>query len=132
MIVDFCSCDVVVGGYGVLFVFVFYVMVFGVLGEMWVVCNFGGISNIMILFGVGGDVCGFDCGFVNVLIDVWVICYLGKLYDDGGKFVVCGIVYVVLFVVLFDELYFIVLLLKSIGCDLFNFVWFDVKFVVFL
>lgn len=71
VVVDFCCCDVVVGGQGVLLVLVFYQVLFGDDDVFRVVLNIGGFSNVL-LFSFGKLVCGFDCGLGNVLMDVWI------------------------------------------------------------
>ncbi|MGC3028361.1 anhydro-N-acetylmuramic acid kinase [Burkholderia sp. DN3021] len=109
----------------------FHATVFGAPGETRVVCNLGGISNITILPGEGGDVRGFDCGPANALIDAWATRHLGKPYDDGGKFAARGTVHVPLLDALLDEPYFAAPPPKSTGRDLFNPAWLDAKLAAF-
>lgn len=125
MVVDFCCCDVVVGGYGVLLMLVFYLVMFGIIGEDWVIFNLGGIVNLILIF-CEGVLCGFDIGFVNVLMDVWCQCYCGVLFDVDGVFVVSGQVDEFLLVYWWVDFWFVLLLLKSIGCEQFYLVWVEV------
>lgn len=104
---------------------------FGAAGETRVVCNLGGISNITILPGEGGDVHGFDCGPANALLDEWATRHLGKPYDDGGKFAARGTVHAALLDALLDEPYFAAPPPKSTGRDLFNPAWLDAKLAAF-
>nr|WP_246327180.1 anhydro-N-acetylmuramic acid kinase [Burkholderia guangdongensis] len=130
VIADFRSRDVAAGGQGAPLVPAFHATVFGAPGETRVVCNLGGISNITILPGNGGndgDVRGFDCGPANALIDAWAHRHLGKPYDDGGKFAARGSVHAPLLDVLLDEPYFAAPPPKSTGRDLFNEAWLDAK-----
>lgn len=66
---------------------------------------------------------GFDCGFGNVLMDYWVYMYCDSCYDVDGVWACIGCIDEMFFVCLKVELFFLVLLFKSIGCDLFNLVW---------
>lgn len=125
MVFDFCCCDVVVGGYGVLLMLVFYLGMLGVVDEDCVVFNLGGIVNLILIL-CEGVVCGFDMGFVNVLMDVWCQCYIGCIFDVDGVYVVSGVVDEGLLVGWCLDLWFVLLLLKSIGCEQFYLVWVEV------
>ncbi|KWK24246.1 anhydro-N-acetylmuramic acid kinase [Burkholderia stagnalis] len=132
VIADFRSRDVAAGGQGAPLVPAFHATVFGAPGEMRVVCNLGGISNITILPGDGSDrVRGFDCGPANALIDAWAGRHLGKPYDDGGRFAARGAVHAPLLDALLDEAYFSAPPPKSTGRDLFNPAWLDAKLAAF-
>ncbi|KVP81265.1 anhydro-N-acetylmuramic acid kinase [Burkholderia ubonensis] len=131
VIADFRSRDVAAGGQGAPLVPAFHATVFGAPRETRVVCNLGGISNITILPGDGGDVRGFDCGPANALIDEWASRHLGKPYDEGGKFAARGSVHASLLDALLDEPYFDAPPPKSTGRDLFNPAWLDAKLAAF-
>lgn len=131
VIADFRSRDVAAGGHGAPLAPAFHATVFGAPGETRVVCNLGGISNITILPGEGGDVRGFDCGPANALLDEWATRHLGKPYDDGGKFAGRGTVHAPLLDALLDEPYFTAPPPKSTGRDLFNPAWLDAKLAAF-
>ncbi|AOJ75097.1 anhydro-N-acetylmuramic acid kinase [Burkholderia ubonensis] len=131
VIADFRSRDVAAGGQGAPLVPAFHATVFGAPRETRVVCNLGGISNITILPGDGGDVRGFDCGPANALIDEWASRHLGKPYDEGGKFAARGTVHAPLLDALLDEPYFDAPPPKSTGRDLFNPAWLDAKLAAF-
>ncbi len=131
VIADFRSRDVAAGGHGAPLAPGFHATVFGAAGETRVVCNLGGISNITILPGEGGDVRGFDCGPANALLDEWATRHLGKPYDDGGKFAARGTVHAALLDALLDEPYFAAPPPKSTGRDLFNPAWLDAKLAAF-
>ena len=131
MIADFRSRDVAAGGHGAPLAPAFHATVFGAPGETRVVCNLGGISNITILPGEGGDVRGFDCGPANALLDEWATRHLGKPYDEGGKFAARGTVHAPLLDALLDEPYFAAPPPKSTGRDLFNPAWLDAKLAAF-
>ncbi|PCE29346.1 anhydro-N-acetylmuramic acid kinase [Burkholderia ubonensis] len=131
VIADFRSRDVAAGGQGAPLVPAFHATVFGAPRETRVVCNLGGISNITILPGDGGDVRGFDCGPANVLIDEWASRHLGKPYDENGRFAARGAVHAPLLDALLDEPYFDAPPPKSTGRDLFNPAWLDAKLAAF-
>lgn len=53
--------------------------------------NIGGISNITYV-GEGGEICGFDTGPGNALIDQWVQQHAGIPFDEGGMIAREGVV----------------------------------------
>lgn len=53
------------------------------------VFNIGGIVNLL-LFIFGQLVGGYDIGFGNMLMDVWIWCQVGKFYDKDVEWVWVG------------------------------------------
>lgn len=74
----------------------------------------------------------YDIGFVNVLVDVVIVEYDFNLfgYDDDVVIVCMGQIDDLFFDVMFVDLYYVLILLKSIGKEYFYFVYVYEYFVV--
>lgn len=135
VIADFRSRDVAAGGQGAPLVPAFHQAAFGQAGEIRVVANIGGISNISILDGSGdggGDrVSGFDTGPGNMLLDAWIARHQGLPYDADGAWAASGTVIGELLQVLLQEPYLAAPPPKSTGRDLFHLAWLDDKLHAF-
>lgn len=137
VIADFRSRDVAAGGQGAPLVPAFHQAAFGQAGEIRVVANIGGISNISVLDGSGdgdggGDgVSGFDTGPGNMLLDAWITRHQGLPFDADGAWAASGTVIGELLQVLLQEPYFAAPPPKSTGRDLFHLGWLDDKLHAF-
>ncbi|MBY4898927.1 anhydro-N-acetylmuramic acid kinase [Cupriavidus sp. AU9028] len=128
VIADFRSRDIAAGGQGAPLVPALHRALFAAPGEVRVVCNLGGISNISILPPLQGDagqgtVLGFDCGPANALLDHWIEAHQGLPYDANGDWAASGQVDAALLDVLLAEPYFALPPPKSTGRDLFHPQW---------
>lgn len=125
VIADFRARDIAAGGQGAPLVPAFHQAVFGNAGEVRVVVNIGGISNISVL--ESGKVIGFDTGPGNVLMDLWIARHHGKTYDAGGEWAAKGTVLPKLLRTLLAEPFLALPPPKSTGRDLFHAAWLDSK-----
>lgn len=121
VIADFRSRDIAAGGQGAPLVPAFHQEVFGQRGEIRVVLNIGGISNVSILDG--DRVLGFDTGPGNVLLDAWIAQHLGRPYDKNGAWAASGNMLPDLLETLQAEPFFFLPPPKSTGRDLFHPTW---------
>ena len=85
VIADFRSRDVAAGGQGAPLVPPFHQAFFGRADQALAVLNIGGISNLTVLDPAISDLCGFDCGPGNALLDAWCHAHTGRTYDDAGS-----------------------------------------------
>lgn len=133
VIADFRSRDVAANGQGAPLVPAFHQAAFGQAGEIRVVANIGGISNISVLSGNGdGDgVSGFDTGPGNMLLDAWIARHQGLPFDADGAWAASGTVIGELLQVLLQEPYLAAPPPKSTGRDLFHLAWLDDKLHAF-
>lgn len=129
VIADFRSRDIAAGGQGAPLVPAFHEAIFGNRGEVRVVANIGGMSNISVLGET--DVIGFDTGPGNVLLDAWIARHLGKPYDAGGAWAATGQPIPALLDELRKEAFFAAPPPKSTGRDLFHTAWLDSKLAHF-
>ncbi len=128
VIADFRSRDVAAGGQGAPLVPAFHQAAFSQAGEIRVVANIGGISNISILDGSGdAGVGGFDTGPGNLLLDAWIGRHQGLPYDADGAWAASGTVIDELLQLLLQEPYLAAPPPKSTGRDLFHLAWLDDK-----
>lgn len=125
VVADFRSRDLAAGGQGAPLVPAFHQAVFGREDEGLAVLNLGGISNLSVLPGAGGDgsILGFDCGPGNALLDLWCQRHRGQPYDAGGAWGASGAVQPGLLSALCSEPYLAMPPPKSTGRDLFNADW---------
>ncbi|MGV8898324.1 MAG: anhydro-N-acetylmuramic acid kinase [Burkholderiaceae bacterium] len=131
VIADFRSRDVAAGGQGAPLVPAFHQAAFGQIGEIRVVANIGGISNISVLDGSSAGVTGFDTGPGNMLLDAWIARHQGLPYDADGAWAASGTVIGELLQVLLQEPYLAAPPPKSTGRDLFHLGWLDDKLQAF-
>lgn len=88
VVADFRSRDVAAGGQGAPLAPMFHAHAFAG-STTRVVLNLGGIANVTIL-RPDGDVCGFDTGPANLLMDAWCEMHTGQPYDDRGNWGASG------------------------------------------
>lgn len=123
VVADFRSRDVAAGGQGAPLVPPFHQAFFGQPDHALAVLNIGGISNLTVLDPAASELCGFDCGPGNALMDAWCMTHTGQAFDDGGRWAAQGQVQDALLAQLFDEPFFTRSPPKSTGRDLFNTTW---------
>lgn len=132
VIADFRSRDIAAGGQGAPLVPAFHQAAFGQPGEIRVVANIGGISNISILDGSGNaGATGFDTGPGNMLLDAWIARHRGLPFDTNGAWAAAGTVSAALLQALLQEPYLRTAPPKSTGRDLFHLAWLDDKLQAF-
>ncbi|MEO8170131.1 MAG: anhydro-N-acetylmuramic acid kinase [Oxalobacteraceae bacterium] len=134
VIADFRSRDIAAGGQGAPLVPAFHQAAFGQAGEIRVVANIGGISNISILDGSGdgsAGVTGFDTGPGNMLLDAWIARHRNLPFDADGAWAASGTVIAELLHTLLQEPYLAAPPPKSTGRDLFHLAWLDDKLQAF-
>ena len=127
VVADFRSRDVAAGGQGAPLVPPFHQAFFGQPDQTLAVLNIGGISNITFLDPNQPDVCGFDCGPGNALMDAWCLRHTGQAFDDGGRWAAQGEVHAPLLERLLTEPFFAKPPPKSTGRDLFNAPWLQAR-----
>ncbi len=83
---DFRRRDVAAGGQGAPLVPVYHAALAEFLGLALPVAflNLGGISNVTYL-AANGDICAFDCGPANGLLNEWMMERAGKAMDEDGQ-----------------------------------------------
>jgi anhydro-N-acetylmuramic acid kinase len=123
VVADFRSRDVAAGGQGAPLVPPFHQAFFGQPEQALGVLNIGGISNLTVLDPAQPDVCGFDCGPGNALMDAWCLAHTGQPFDDAGRWAAQGQVHAALLERLLAEPFFSRPPPKSTGRDLFNAPW---------
>ncbi len=122
VVADFRSRDVAAGGQGAPLVPAFHQAVFAHPTLNRVIINIGGIANLSYL-PIHGEVCGFDSGPGNMLMDAWTEQHMGQRYDASGKWAMTGHVDQELLATLLADPYFSLAPPKSTGRDLFNLSW---------
>ena len=123
VVADFRARDVAAGGQGAPLVPPFHQGFFGHPTKTLAVLNVGGISNITVLDPQQTELCGFDCGPGNALMDAWCATHTGRPFDENGAWAAQGQVNQALLERLLDESFFHKRPPKSTGRDLFNPVW---------
>ncbi|WP_172412560.1 anhydro-N-acetylmuramic acid kinase, partial [Raoultella ornithinolytica] len=73
----------------------------------------------------GREVCGFDCGPGNVLLDAWIGKHQGKSFDRDGAWAASGTLSETLLHRLLSAPYFAGQGPKSTGRELFNLPWLE-------
>ncbi len=123
-VADFRRRDVAAGGHGAPLAPVFHAAMLGRSAKPRVVLNLGGIANITILPGAGGEpIRGFDTGPASCLLDAWVEKHLEQPFDRDGMFAASGRVDPTLLARLLDEPYFSTPPPKSTGREVFHLAW---------
>jgi len=130
VIADFRSRDIAAGGQGAPLVPAFHDAIFSKSGEIRVVANIGGISNISILQDEV-PIVGFDTGPGNVLMDAWITRHRGDAYDAAGNWGASGKVAPALLTELLAEPFLALPPPKSTGRDLFHMDWLAQKLAPF-
>lgn len=121
-VADFRRKDMAYGGQGAPLVPAFHQVLFAVPGQLTVVLNMGGISNISIL-EVGVPTRGYDTGPGNVLLDAWTERHLGEPFDRDAHWAQQGRVDSALLQHLLDEPFLCQPAPKSTGRELFCLAW---------
>jgi anhydro-N-acetylmuramic acid kinase len=126
-VADIRGMDMAAGGQGAPLVPAFHRHMFQQPGENLVVLNLGGIANITLIPADAANICGFDTGPANVLMDGWIQQHQGKPFDDNGLWAATGRVNGTLLTALLHEPYFALPAPKSTGRELFNSLWLTEK-----
>lgn len=126
-VADFRRRDMAAGGQGAPIVPVLHRSLFQRPGVDRIVLNLGGIANITLLPGNGGQPLGLDTGPANVLMDSWTSLHLGKGFDADGIWAASAEPSAALLELLLDEPYFLLPAPKSTGRELFNLAWLQGK-----
>lgn len=121
-IADFRRRDVAAGGQGAPLVPAFHNAIFHSSEKDRVVINIGGMANITWL-PKHGNVCGFDTGPGNVLLDGWIGLHQGKPFDADGQWAKSGTPHPVLLEKLLSHSFFNLPSPKSTGREDFNMDW---------
>ena len=122
VVADFRSRDIAAGGQGAPLVPAFHAAVFAHPETHRVILNIGGIANLTRL-SPGHDVCGFDCGPGNLLLDAWIAKHQGKSFDTNGEWAASGKVLGKLLDRLLEHPFFHGPPPKSCGREEFNLYW---------
>jgi len=122
-IADFRRRDLAAGGEGAPLTPAFHQWLFAARNVSRVVLNIGGIANITVLPGNGGDVSGFDTGPGNGLMDAWTQQEQNRPFDDGGVWARSGEVHLDLLSQMLADPFFALQPPKSTGFEYFNMDW---------
>lgn len=122
VVADFRGRDIAAGGQGAPLVPAFHDALFRTAGTHRVILNIGGIANLTRL-SPGHDVCGFDCGPGNLLLDAWIAKHQGKSFDTNGEWAASGKVLGKLLDRLLEHPFFHGPPPKSCGREEFNLYW---------
>jgi len=122
-IADFRRADLALGGQGAPLTPLFHEWLLREPGSHRVVVNIGGIANVTVIRGDGGDTTGFDTGPGNTLLDAWIGVHLGKPFDKDGRWAAQGSVVEDLLSRLLADPYFAAKPPKSTGLEYFNLEW---------
>ncbi|PUA28916.1 MAG: anhydro-N-acetylmuramic acid kinase [Cellvibrio sp. 79] len=123
-VADFRRRDMAAGGQGAPLVPAFHRAIFHSQTKDRVIVNIGGMANITWLPSIG-DVCGFDTGPGNVLLDLWVHEHQSKCFDADGQWAASGHVIPDLLELFLHEPFFSKPHPKSTGRESFNRAWLD-------
>ncbi|MEE1951171.1 anhydro-N-acetylmuramic acid kinase [Pseudomonas alcaligenes] len=124
VVADFRRRDVAAGGQGAPLVPAFHEALFDTQDSPCAVLNVGGFSNLSLI-EPGREVCGFDCGPGNVLLDAWIGKHQGKSFDRDGAWAASGTLSETLLHRLLSAPYFAGQGPKSTGRELFNLPWLE-------
>jgi len=122
-VADFRRMDVAAGGEGAPITPAFHLWRFGRDGPGRVVLNLGGMANLTLLPGDGGEVGGFDSGPGNVLLDEWIRACRGEAFDRDGAWAASGRPDEPLLEAMLADAYFAAPPPKSTGRELFSLPW---------
>lgn len=121
-VTDFRRRDMAAGGQGAPLVPAFHRALFHSLKQDKVIVNIGGMANITWL-PAKSDVCGFDTGPGNVLMDYWIHEHQGLGYDKHGAWAALGLANNELLQSLLSDPFFKKTFPKSTGREHFNRQW---------
>jgi len=122
-IADFRRKDIALGGQGAPLVPAFHQAIFSSSEYNRVILNIGGISNITWLGKNAGDICGYDTGPGNTLLDLWFRQHNAANFDHEGQWAAGGEVDQSLLFQMLQHPYFSQPAPKSTGRELFNMTW---------
>ncbi|WP_461535430.1 anhydro-N-acetylmuramic acid kinase [Spongorhabdus nitratireducens] len=123
-VADFRSRDVAAGGQGAPLAPFFHQALCDSDKQSAVVLNIGGLANISVMPSVQNpQLCGFDTGPGNTLMDAWCRKHLGKPFDSNGQWAQSGQVSEKLLQALMATPYLQLSPPKSTGRELFNLEW---------
>ncbi|NYZ61990.1 anhydro-N-acetylmuramic acid kinase [Luteimonas deserti] len=122
-VADFRRRDVAAGGHGAPLLPALHAALLQDAHEQRAVLNLGGIANLTLLPGGGGDVRGFDTGPANGLMDAWCLRHTGAAFDRDGAMAAGGRVDAALLARLRDDPWFALPPPKSSGRDQFHLAW---------
>ncbi len=123
-VADFRRRDMAAGGQGAPLVPAFHRALFYSPHQDKVIVNIGGMANITWL-PANGNVCGFDTGPGNVLMDSWISEHQGFSYDKQGTWAASGAVIQELLASMLSDPFFKQSFPKSTGREQFNRQWLD-------
>ncbi|HEY6897878.1 MAG TPA: anhydro-N-acetylmuramic acid kinase [Rhodocyclaceae bacterium] len=121
---DFRSRDIAAGGQGAPLVPAVHEALFRQPNRHRVILNLGGIANLTNL-APGQPVTGFDCGPANMLLDAWASRYLGRAYDQDGRWAANGTISESLLHTLLTHPFLAEAPPKSCGREQFGIAWLD-------
>jgi len=88
-VTHFHNADILNGGQGAPITPMYYNALAQDLGKPVAFINIGGITSVSWI-GPYGEICAFDCGPGNALIDQWMLKHSGMLMDYNGKMAALG------------------------------------------
>lgn len=130
-IADFRRKDIALGGQGAPLVPAFHQAIFASAEHDRIILNIGGISNITWLKQGGTDICGYDTGPGNTLLDLWFRHHHTESFDYKGQWAAAGKVHHLLLKKMLQHDYFSQYAPKSTGRELFNMAWLDEQLIHF-
>lgn len=125
VVADFRRMDMALGGQGAPLVPAFHDAIFRQPGRDRVVVNIGGIANLTVLRGNGGELLGYDTGPGNALLDLWCRRTLGEPMDRDGALAASGNISPPLLARMLGDPYFSRTAPKSTGPEYFTPAWLD-------
>ncbi len=127
VVADFRRRDIAAGGQGAPLVPAFHADQLSSPEEQRAILNIGGIANLTLLPGNEQQVCGFDTGPGNTLMDSWARRHLQKPRDENGEWAAGGTIAQPLLEALLIDPYFRRPPPKSTGPEYFSEIWLDKK-----
>jgi len=121
---DFRRRDLAAGGQGAPLVPAFHQALFADEHKHRAILNIGGFSNLTLI-EPERQVCGFDCGPGNVLLDAWIQRQQGHEFDRNGDWAASGDIQPDLLAKLLADPFFLTQGPKSTGRELFNMPWLE-------
>ena len=81
---EFRQSDLAEGGQGAPIMPVFHRALTDDLAKPLAILNLGGVANLTAIYS-DGDMCAFDTGMANALIDDWMLAQTGAAQDENGE-----------------------------------------------
>ena len=126
VVADFRTRDVVLGGQGAPFAPLYHQTLFEKFNEPIAVVNIGGVANVSFVVP-GKNVCGYDTGPGNGLLDAQARIHLHQPYDANGAWAAGGQVIKPLLEDLLSDPYFRLPAPKSLDKSYFSIPWLTPK-----